>query len=526
MPHPAFSQRALETAGEGSGFNGTGVCPHLALSSSPAFATPIRADASRRASDATMKGEKHVSAQPNRKQRRVAQGQPRAFISYSHLDKAFALALAKRLREHGVWVWIDIEGVLVGDLVIRRVGDAIHEEPFVIAVISEHSVNSPWCLKEWTLAVALGIQYEQVKVLPVRLDEAVVPSFLADTRWADAKRSDCRAVAAELATAINDHLGRRHGAAVAISSVGADDGRLEDRIDAHAALQGDVGSFEFWYGLLERYVQSKGTAAMASSSVIDGLDLGQWCNEQRSLYGRGKLSDECVKRLRVLPGWEWDRHDANWEFMFTLLQRFVAREGTALVPREHLEEGRPLGRWVRKQRDVYKGIHGGGRLSERQWKKLVALPGWTWEPGPEKWERGYRALVAFQRREGHIKAPAGHIENGVNLDAWIDRQRQHYRMGRVQRQGDHVARLEGIPGWTWSESYAERWDRHYAALVKFVERERHANVPTKHVEGGVMLGQWVGNQRQRYGWMQAHHPQRIARLQALRGWTWRRRPCQ
>jgi hypothetical protein len=204
-----------------------------------------------------MKGEKHVSAQPNRKQRRVAQGQPRAFISYSHRDKAFALALAQRLREHGVWVWIDIEGVLVGDLVIRRVGDAIHEEPFVIAVISEHSVNSPWCLKEWTLAVALGIQYEQVKVLPVRLDEAVVPSFLADTRWADAKRSDCRAVAAELATAINDHLGRRHGAAVAISSVGADDGRLEDRIDAHAALQGDVGSFEFWYGLLERYVRAR-----------------------------------------------------------------------------------------------------------------------------------------------------------------------------------------------------------------------------------------------------------------------------
>jgi hypothetical protein len=441
------------------------------------------------------------------------------------------LALAQRLREHGVCVWIDTRALLVGDSVIRRVGDAIHEQPFVIAVISEHSVNSPWCMKEWSLAVALGIQYEQVKVLPVRLDETVVPSFLADTRWTDADPSDCRAVAAELATAMKGHLGRRLGVTVvksSSSSAGADDRHLEDRIAAHAALHEDVGSFEFWYGLLERYVQSKGTAAMASSSVIDGLGLGQWCGEQRSLYGRGKLSDECVERLQVLPGWEWDRHDANWEYMFTLLQRFVAREGSALVPREHLEEGKPLGRWVRKQRDVYKGVHGGGRLRKTQWKRLVALPGWTWTPGSEKWERGYRALVAFQRREGHIKAPAGHIENGVNLDAWIDRQRQHYRMGRVQRQGDHVARLEGIPGWKWSESYAERWDRHYSALVKFVEREQHANVPTKHVEGGVMLGQWVGNQRQRYrcGWLQAHHPRRIARLEALRGWTWRRRPCQ
>jgi hypothetical protein len=41
-------------------------------------------------------------------------------------------------------------------------------------------------------------------------------------------------------------------------------------------------------------------------------------------------------------------------------------------------EGLDQGRWVRKQRDVYKGVHGGGRLTKRQWKKLVALPGWTW----------------------------------------------------------------------------------------------------------------------------------------------------
>jgi hypothetical protein len=35
----------------------------------------------------------------------------------------------------------------------------------------------------------------------------------------------------------------------------------------------------------------------------------------------------------------------------------------------------------------------------------------------------------------------------------------------------------------------------------------------------VMLGRWVGNQRQRYrsGWMQAHHPLRIARLEELPG---------
>jgi hypothetical protein len=214
--------------------------------------------------------------------------------------------------------------------------------------------------------------------------------------------------------------------------------------------------------------------------------------------------------------------DAKWEHMFTLLQMFVAREGTALVPREHSEEGEPLGRWVKKQRDVYKGVHGGGRLTKQQIRRLLALPGWTWERGSDKWERGYRALVAFQKREGHISVPAGHLEKGVRLDAWITRQRQHFRMGRIQRQGDHVTRLKRVPGWKWSESYAERWDRHYAALEKFAKREGHASVPSKHVERGLTLGRWVSNQRRRYrsGWLQAHHASRVARLEALSGWTW------
>jgi hypothetical protein len=47
-------------------------------------------------------------------------------------------------------------------------------------------------------------------------------------------------------------------------------------------------------------------------------------------------------------------------------------------------------------------------------------------------------------------------------------------------------------------------------------------VPPKHIEDDLMLGRWVGNQRQRYrsGWMQAHHPLRITRLEELPGWTW------
>ncbi len=132
-----------------------------------------------------------------------------AFVSYSHQDEVFVLALVQKLKEHGIGVWIDRVDLLIGDSLIVRIGDAIQEGDFVIAVISEYSAKSLWCEKELSLAVTHGIQSKQVKVLPVQLDGIVLPSFLADVLCVEADRSDCTGVAAELATAITRHLHRQ-----------------------------------------------------------------------------------------------------------------------------------------------------------------------------------------------------------------------------------------------------------------------------------------------------------------------------
>lgn len=128
------------------------------------------------------------------------------------------LALVQRLQEYGIGVWIDRVDLLIGDSLIRRIGDAIHEGDFVIAVISGHSVKSSWCEKELALAVTQGIQSKQVKVLPVRLDGVTPPSFMADTLWVEADRLDCAAVAAELVSAVERHLERRRLGAGAIKT--------------------------------------------------------------------------------------------------------------------------------------------------------------------------------------------------------------------------------------------------------------------------------------------------------------------
>jgi len=135
----------------------------------------------------------------------VNQQQPRAFISYSHADKAFVARLVNELKQLGVGVWIDEVELVIGDSLIERLGGAIGESDFLVAVISPHSVGSPWCQKELALAATQGIGQRRVKVLPVRLGGVDMPSFLQDAVWGDAALHTPEGLAAELALAM-EHL--------------------------------------------------------------------------------------------------------------------------------------------------------------------------------------------------------------------------------------------------------------------------------------------------------------------------------
>ena len=46
------------------------------------------------------------------------------------------------------------------------------------------------------------------------------------------------------------------------------------------------------------------------------------------------------------------------------------------------------------------------------------------------------------------------------------------------------------------DPYLDQWERSFALLEQFKEREGHCNVPDSHDEDGVKLGRWLGNLRQ------------------------------
>lgn len=260
----------------------------------------------------------------------------------------------------------------------------------------------------------------------------------------------------------------------------------------------------------EAYAAREGHCHTPRKHVEDGLNLDAWLKQQRVRYVAGSLSPEQVSRLEALPGWSWrPQHDA-WEAGFAALETFVAREGHALVPRDHREDDYPLGAWVGEQRNRRDDIDRTRR------ERLQTLPGWSFAPHEDTWERHFEALQRFIAREGHAGVPTDHIEEGLPLGSWVIRHRLERKSGRVP--ADRVARLSALPGWMWDTRDA-RWAKHLAALHAFVAREGHARVPSGHVEDEVKLGAWVVAVRARRKTGDLDHA-RADELEALPGWAW------
>jgi len=248
-----------------------------------------------------------------------------------------------------------------------------------------------------------------------------------------------------------------------------------------------IGIWEKMFGLLRIYKECEGHCNVPHKHKEDGKNLGVWLSSQRTRKKTGKLGISLIERLEDI-GVIWDLCKEKWKNNYRLLVKFQQREGHANVPISHKEEGVNLGKWLDGQRRQKKK----GELDISLEKHLEEV-GVIWDLCKEKWKNSYRLLVKFQQREGHANVPFSHREEGMNLGHWLDWQRQQKRKGELVISLEK--RLEEV-GVIWNV-FREQWGNNYLLLVKYQQREGHANVPKKHKEEGVNLGFWLQEQRSR-----------------------------
>ena len=132
------------------------------------------------------------------------------------------------------------------------------------------------------------------------------------------------------------------------------------------------------------------------------------------------------------------------------------------------------------------------------------------------WEQWFGMLQAYAERAGHARVPIDHAQDGWRLGHWVATQRRLERSGDLLH--DRRVRLASVPGWSWAPT-VDQWAEAVAALLSFVEREGHADVPKRHMEVDFNLGTWVQHQRTAYrnGTLELD---RIEQLERLPGWVW------
>jgi hypothetical protein len=113
----------------------------------------------------------------------------KAFLSHSSKDKPFIRMLEGDIKASGVDVWIDVVEMLVGDSLIRKISEGIVNSNYVIACLSQSSVNSNWVREELEIAATLGINGNRVVVLPVLLEDCEIPTFLVHLLYIDFRQA-------------------------------------------------------------------------------------------------------------------------------------------------------------------------------------------------------------------------------------------------------------------------------------------------------------------------------------------------
>lgn len=107
------------------------------------------------------------------------------FLSHSSIDKPFVRQLAADLKAAGIDVWLDEQRIRVGESIPERISQGLAESDFFLLAVSKASIESEWVKKELNGALINEVQRRAVHVLPLKLDDAKMPSAISDKKYAD-----------------------------------------------------------------------------------------------------------------------------------------------------------------------------------------------------------------------------------------------------------------------------------------------------------------------------------------------------
>ena len=210
---------------------------------------------------------------------------------------------------------------------------------------------------------------------------------------------------------------------------------------------------ENWFDTLTAHLTAGALHIPDTIAMLGAVSLAFWEDAARLAHQLGTLDASVQETLTMLPGWDWmfmpKPKIRRWNINANALETFVTEHGQypCRNPRQlrtalGLSEVR-LHDWVRRQRRTC------AEMSAYQVARLEQIPGFSWEPLEEAWDRNAAAFTAFieqHHRRPSIRAAAGTVEH--QLGVWANNQRAAERHGRLPYH--RVRELGDLPLWVWT----------------------------------------------------------------------------
>ena len=159
------------------------------------------------------------------------------------------------------------------------------------------------------------------------------------------------------------------------------------------------------------------------------------------LHRQGRLSRARVARLDRI-GFQWEPTQVRWQRQYDRLVKYRRAHGHC-----HVRSLSALGQWLEKQRRFRRQ----GKLSADRIRQLTAL-GFDWEKHhrfgedfEQRWQRNFRALVAFRKKHRHCRVPQDRNRR-TGLGIWVSNVRAQYARGELRP--DRVRALNKL-GFCW-----------------------------------------------------------------------------
>ena len=180
--------------------------------------------------------------------------------------------------------------------------------------------------------------------------------------------------------------------------------------------------FEKNYACCLEYYQEHGNLDIPLKYVAkDGTRLGTWVNGIRCAARnpsscRGTpLTDSQKSRLDEI-GFVWEpKKNVLWKQYFEALVNCKKEYGNLDVPVAFTtEEGIPLGRWIRRQKN-------GADTMSGEKRKLLSDLGLVWD-APDPWEEKFRLVKQYYDEHGNTSIPGNYVADGVWIGRWLSEQ--------------------------------------------------------------------------------------------------------